>query len=164
MKTYHLKDFLVHERVAKEIAKAGTYNLLTYLDVMDGRMRTGQDILQSGETIWDYYGVWFCGAARLAAEAVAGSGRVFLAQKKIDEGEHDVSIYGIHGRMFYWVAQGYHRGIVLAEPTEELVQRAREIMVAAPWNPQQIYSFPCRGLDSTALAKAMERGYGKEKD
>jgi len=72
----------------------------------------------------DIYGVWFFGNLKEIVRQI-GTERfgvdlgkmmhVFtdVEPKKIDDGIHDITVYGNQCRLYKWMAQGYHRGLVV---------------------------------------------------
>ncbi|OGR29069.1 MAG: hypothetical protein A2091_01875 [Desulfuromonadales bacterium GWD2_61_12] len=73
---------------------------------------------------YDIYEVWFHG--RLVEELqfisrtrfgapIGDQVHVYLSiePKKIADGTHDLTVYGLACRLYKWTAQGYHRGVVV---------------------------------------------------
>jgi hypothetical protein len=85
----------------------------------------------------DIYGVWFYGRLK---EIILNIGierfgvdlgkqmHVFVdvEPKKINDGIHDITVYGHPCRLYKWIAQGYHRGLVVLID-DELANRDAEV-------------------------------------
>lgn len=72
----------------------------------------------------EIYGVWFFGRLKEIIRQVGserfeidlgGSMHVFVDAdpKHVAEGIHNITVYGYQCRLYKWMAQGYHRGLVV---------------------------------------------------
>lgn len=72
----------------------------------------------------DIYGVWFFGILKEIIRKIGTEqfgvdlGKqmhvfVDVDPKKINDGIHDITVYGQQCRFYKWMAQGYHRGLVV---------------------------------------------------
>lgn len=78
---------------------------------------------------YDIYGVWFFGRLKENIRQI-GTERfkvdlgkqmhvfVDVEPKKISDGVHDITVYGLSCRLFKWMAQGYHRGLLVLADDE----------------------------------------------
>jgi len=85
----------------------------------------------------DIYGVWFFGRLK---EIILNIGTerfgvdlgkqmhvfVDVEPKKIEDGIHDITVYGHPCRLYKWIAQGYHRGLVVLTD-DEMANRDAEV-------------------------------------
>ena len=85
----------------------------------------------------EIYGVWFFGQLKndILNKGIECFGvdlkktmHVFVdtEPKKIEEGIHDIAAYGHSCRLYKWMAQGYHRGLVVLA-NDEVGNRNAEI-------------------------------------
>jgi hypothetical protein len=72
----------------------------------------------------DIYGVWFFGNLKEIIQQIGNErfgvdlGKMMHAftdvePKKIGDGIHNITVYGYPCRLYKWMAQGYHRGLVV---------------------------------------------------
>ncbi len=93
----------------------------------------------------DIYGVWFFGALKNVVRIIAKERfhadldkmmHVFTDSepKKISDGIHDIKVYGHPCRLYKWIAQGYHRGlVVLSEDVQGNVD-SKVLMDSSTWS------------------------------
>jgi hypothetical protein len=93
----------------------------------------------------DLYGVWFFGRLKAIIQKI-GMERfdadlektmhvfVDVDPKKISEGIHDIEIYGHSCRLYKWMAQGYHRGIVVLVDDEAGNSDAEAYRKSGTWS------------------------------
>ena len=88
-----------------------------------------KDIIVPEVGYYDVYGVWFFGKLTEIIQTIGKDKfRVDLNKmmhvyvdidpKKIDDGIHDITVYGHNCRLYKWMAQGYHRGLVVLTDDE----------------------------------------------
>jgi len=112
---------------------------------------------------FEFYGVWFFGDLKTVVAEVArsrfstdikGEMHVFIEPEKVEkdvpillDGIHEITVYGHACRLFKWMAQGYHRGlVVLADNIED--NKAAEIYYESKtWSWQLSYSDKARLSD-----------------
>lgn len=93
----------------------------------------------------DIYGVWFFGRLkeiilRVGAETsgvdLGKQMHVFVdvEPKKISDGVHEISVYGHPCRLYKWIAQGYHRGLVVLADDEEANKNAEVYRQSGTWS------------------------------
>lgn len=74
---------------------------------------------------FDCYGIWFLGdvvdkinilSVKKFGGALGTRTHVYLSVKpdKVGDGIHDLTAYGYKCRLYKWMAQGYHRGLVVS--------------------------------------------------
>lgn len=94
---------------------------------------------------YDIYGVWFHG--RLVEE-LQGIGRdrfgtpigdqvhvyVNIEPNMIADGIHDLTVYGLPCRLYKWMAQGYHRGLVVLADDEPGNVEAQVYLESRTWS------------------------------
>ena len=98
---------------------------------------------KGGETWHECYGIWFGGDFRKAVEEKHRPQTwVYLNIKpeKLEPGEHDVDVWGKPGKLFFWRAQGYLRGVVVPAEEEQMLFAARQVMEEAPWRFDPIFA------------------------
>lgn len=93
----------------------------------------------------DIYGAWFFG---LLSDIIRQTARerfaielhrmmhvfVDLEPKKIADGVHDISVYGHSCRLYKWMAQGYHRGLVVLADDDTGKAMAQIYMESGTWS------------------------------
>lgn len=94
---------------------------------------------------YDIYGVWFLGKLKEIIIQI-GTERfdVYLGKmmhvyvdvepKKIDDGVHDITVYGHQCRLLKWMAQGYHRGLVVLADDEAGNRDAEVYRLSGTWS------------------------------
>ncbi len=93
----------------------------------------------------DIYGVWFFGRLkeiilRVGTETfgvdLGKQMHVFVdvEPKKISAGVHDITVYGHPCRLYKWIAQGYHRGLVVLADDEEANKNAEVYRQSGTWS------------------------------
>jgi len=93
----------------------------------------------------DMYGVWFYGRLKEIIQH-AGIERfgvdlgkqmhvfVDVEPKKINDGIHDITVYGHPCRLYKWIAQGYHRGLVVLTDDEVANRDAEVYRQSGTWS------------------------------
>lgn len=93
----------------------------------------------------EVYGVWFFGQIKnvimkigveLFETNLDKTMHVFLdiEEKKLTDGVHDVMVYGNTCRLYKWVAQGYHRGLVVLDVDEDGNKHAEAYRQSGTWS------------------------------
>lgn len=93
----------------------------------------------------DVYGVWFYGQLKeiilkVGAERFEANldktMHVFvdIEPKKISEGVHDILVYGHQCRLYKWMGQGYHRGLVVLADDESANKTAERYRQSCTWS------------------------------
>lgn len=93
----------------------------------------------------DIYGVWFYGrlTAFIQQNGVERFGfdlrkmmhvYVDVEPKKISDGIHDIKVYGYPCRLYKWIAQGYHRGLVVLDDDEAGNRDAEVYRQSGTWS------------------------------
>lgn len=130
-------DFDKREKAHKEAEKA------LEQAKKEGRPTGGIVVPEIG--FYDIYGVWFFGRLKENIRQV-GMERfgvdltkmmhVFtdVEPKKISDGIHDISVYGYECRLYKWMAQGYHRGLVALADDEAGNRDSEVFRVSGTWS------------------------------
>ena len=93
----------------------------------------------------DIYGVWFFGRLKEIVRQIGSEKfgvelgkqmHVFtdVEPKKISDGIHDISIYGNPCQLYKWMAQGYHRGLVVLADDEAGNRDAEVYRLSGTWS------------------------------
>lgn len=93
----------------------------------------------------DLYGVWFFGQLKVIIHQVGMNKfdvnlektmHVFVDvdPKKISEGIHDIDVYGHSCRLYKWMSQGYHRGLVVLVEDETGNTNAEVYRKSCTWS------------------------------
>ena len=93
----------------------------------------------------DIYGVWFLGRLKEIVRQIGTEqfgvdlGKMMhvyvdIEPKKIGNGVYDVTVYGHPCRLFKWMAQGYHRGLVVLADDEVGKRDAEEYRLSGTWS------------------------------
>ena len=93
----------------------------------------------------DVYGVWFFGhLTDVVREIVKNRFQMELHKmmhvyvdiepQKLHDGIHDISVYGHICRLYKWVAQGYHRGLVVLAEDDTGNAMAKIYMESNTWS------------------------------
>lgn len=138
MKAIDRPHFLAIEKLRKQIDKdkAGTGIKRVYLVELEERYEIKPLDVDSLGAYHDAYGVWFAGSLGSAIYRRCGFAHAFLSTKpeKCEEGVFDISTYGIPCKLYFWHAQGYNRGMIVAvDDAEELHQTAARLLAEKPW-------------------------------
>jgi hypothetical protein len=91
----------------------------------------------------DSYGIWFAGTLRTSVKEKHGAQSwVFLDTKpdKLEEGEHEVDVWGKQGLLVFWRSQGFPRGVIAFAVEIVTIKTARQIAQTKPWSFEQILS------------------------
>lgn len=125
----------------KDKAKT-TRDLRVYLDRMEDREIGREDVLSIGD-FHECYGVWFAGGLWRALKEVVQDGyrTVFctVPPGKLSEGVHDVYCGGRETRLYFWMAQGYPRGLVVWADDVEANNIAARLLEERPWSWQECF-------------------------
>ena len=94
----------------------------------------------------EYYGVWFFGQLEEIIRTVSREQfgielskqmHVFIdvdPKKKIEDGIHELSVYGRSCRLYKWMAQGCHRGLVVLAEDENANHAAEVYRQSDTWS------------------------------
>jgi len=101
---------------------------------------------------FEFYGVWFAGELKALVTEVArvrfkadlgGRMHVFIDTGEVEKGKpvlpdgvHDIEVYGHACKLYKWVAQGYHRGLVVPADDDKAVARAQIYYESKTWSWQ----------------------------
>ena len=113
----------------------------------------------------EYYGVWFHGLLRGVIRQFACERfgqdlgkrmHVFIEPERIEkdgpvlsDGIHEVTVYGHLCRLYKWVADGYHRGLVVLADDEQGNAEAQVFFEIRSW------SLMMKAADKARLAEIM---------
>jgi len=129
MKAICKTDFKLRVKAHDEAIKAN--------DVAKKRDKYHQSVNIPEIGFYDIYGVWFYGRLKSIIrqislekyeEYIGEQMHVFVdvEPKKISDGIHEVSVYEHPCKLYKWLAQGYHRGLVVLAD-DELGNKEAEI-------------------------------------
>lgn len=94
----------------------------------------------------DAYGVWFAGSLGAAVKAQCGYTHAFLSvkpEKLTDGSESDVTACEVPCKLYFWRAQGYNRGAIVAvEDDPRIHQEAERLMAGKPWDFSPVLNLP----------------------
>lgn len=85
----------------------------------------------------DAYGVWFGGEFKVGIESKHSPhtwAYITVKPEKLEEGEFDIEVFGKPGKLIFWRAQGYPRGVILSMDDIELIETARTVAIEKPWS------------------------------
>jgi hypothetical protein len=93
----------------------------------------------------DIYGVWFFGKLKEIVKQIGITrygidlGKMMhvyvnVDPKKIDDGVHDITVYGYSCRLYKWMAQGYNRGLIVLADDEAGKQDASVYHQSGTWS------------------------------
>lgn len=93
----------------------------------------------------DIYGVWFYGRLKVFIQQIGVErfgvdlGKMMhvyvdVEPKKISDGIHDIMVYGYSCRLYKWIAQGYHRGLVVLVDDEVGNKDAEVYRLSGTWS------------------------------
>lgn len=99
----------------------------------------------AGVIYYDIYGVWFYGELeslineyleKRFKENLGSNIHAYVNVKpsSIATGVHDLEVYGHRCRLYKWMAQGCHRGLIVLENNEEDNKSARRFMESGTWS------------------------------
>lgn len=93
----------------------------------------------------DIYGVWFFGRLKEIIRLIGNEqfnvvlGKMMHAYvdvepKKVDDGIHNITVYGYPCNLYKWTAQGYHRGLVVLADDEIGIKNAEVYRLSGTWS------------------------------
>lgn len=122
-------------KAQKHIDSNPSFKKSVYLDRIEDRLLAPQEI--KGLGFYEIYGIWFDKEiSKILQESVPCSSRiVYLNEKpeKLFPGTHEVKVVDKLAWLYFWVAQGYPRGLVVLAENEEANNKAAELAGCAPW-------------------------------
>jgi hypothetical protein len=94
---------------------------------------------------YDIYGVWFFGNLKEIIIQIGNErfdvdlGKMMhvyvdVEPKSISDGIHDIAVYGQPSRLYKWMAQGYHRGLVVLVDDEVVNRDAEMYRLSGTWS------------------------------
>lgn len=89
----------------------------------------------------DAYGIWFAGEFRAGIENKHRPQTwacITVKPEKLEEGEFDIDVFGKSGKLIFWWAQGYPRGIIISTDEFELIEKARAVAAEKWWSFEPI--------------------------
>jgi hypothetical protein len=109
----------------------------------DGKPTSGMIALRIG--FHDIYGVWYFGRLKEIIWTIGSEqfgvelGKtmhvfVDVDPEKISDGTHKITVYGETCRLYKWMAQGYHRGLVVLADDEAGKRGARVYRKSGTWS------------------------------
>jgi hypothetical protein len=146
-----LKEKLKQERDEQERARRRAkesgkkWRITPPESIGSGDDETDREVLVPTVGYHDYYGVWYFGLLTLTIREIARSRfaagqpdmmHVFVdvEPKKIASGIHDIMVYGHKCRLYNWLAQGYHRGLVVLADDQLGNEAAAVYMESGTWS------------------------------
>ena len=94
------------------------------------------------ESWHDAYGIWFAGEFRIGIEKKHHPqtwAYISVKTEKLEAGEFDIDVFGKPGKLVFWWAQGYPRGIIIAIDEIELIERSRAVAAEKLWSFESIH-------------------------
>lgn len=145
MKAIDRIHFLAFEAISKQIAKDKEKGQIkkTYLARMEEDQEISLKHIEAHGSYYDAFGIWFGGSVGAAIYKRCGYFHAFLSAKpeKLEENKVvDVSVYDIPCKLYFWLAQGFMRGLIIAVDDPEYIHsKAARIMEEKPWRPEPIF-------------------------
>jgi len=138
------------ERLRRRAEAKGTppkKNVKEPKDSSHGEEEQDQEIPVPKAGFNDAYGVWFFGQLTDIIKQIVKKRfqnercdmmHVFIdvEPKKLPDGIHEIVVYGHSCRLYKWIAQGYHRGLVVMGDDDSGNEKARIYMESGTWSWQ----------------------------